>query len=59
MNTIVKYPIIVKIKKEIQFANGNGRHARFSADALLLSLNQPRFTWGKNSLSTNSQIRKP
>lgn len=40
------------------FANGNGRHARLSADVLLLSLNQPRFTWGKNSLSENSRIRK-
>lgn len=28
------------------FANGNGRHARFAADLLVVSLGRPRFTWG-------------
>jgi Fic-DOC domain mobile mystery protein B len=40
------------------FSNGNGRHARLSADVLLLSLKQPRFSWGKNSLLENNQTRK-
>lgn len=28
------------------FANGNGRHARLCADALLVGLGQPRLSWG-------------
>lgn len=32
------------------FPNGNGRHARLATDVLLLSLGQPRFTWGGDSL---------
>jgi fido (protein-threonine AMPylation protein) len=40
------------------FSNGNGRHARLSADALLLALRQERFSWGKNSLFENNQTRK-
>lgn len=28
------------------FPNGNGRHARLAADALLASLAEPAFTWG-------------
>lgn len=42
------------------FPNGNGRHARFVSDLLLISLNQPRFTWGdllKNEIS-DKEIRK-
>lgn len=40
------------------FANGNGRHARLSADALLISLHQPRFVWGRNYLTENTETRK-
>ncbi len=40
------------------FANGNGRHARLLTDALLLSLQRPRFTWGRKSLVENSQTRR-
>lgn len=39
------------------FANGNGRHARLLTDALLLSLKQSRFTWGRVNLVKNSQTR--
>jgi Fic family protein len=38
------------------FSNGNGRHARLSADVLLLSLKQPRFSWGKNALLEKRKI---
>jgi len=31
------------------FPNGNGRHSRMMADALLRSLGQPAFTWGSSS----------
>ncbi len=31
------------------FPNGNGRHSRIMADALLRSLGQPAFTWGSSS----------
>jgi Fic-DOC domain mobile mystery protein B len=40
------------------FSNGNGRHARLAADALLLSLKQPRFSWGENLSIEPQQIRK-
>lgn len=30
------------------FVNGNGRHARLLTDTLLLSLKQPRFSWGRS-----------
>lgn len=39
------------------FANGNGRHARLLTDALLLSLQKPRFSWGKIGLTESSQTR--
>lgn len=39
------------------FVNGNGRHARLLTDALLLSLKQPRFTWGNTNLIKASQTR--
>ena len=32
------------------FPNGNGRHARMVADLLVVSLGQPRFTWGSVNL---------
>lgn len=39
------------------FPNGNGRHARLMSDALLIQLGEPRFTWGRKSLSEQSNIR--
>lgn len=37
------------------FANGNGRHSRMMADALVRSLGQPAFTWesGGNLVAAN------
>jgi Fic-DOC domain mobile mystery protein B len=32
------------------FTNGNGRHARMTADLLAVSLGRPRFTWGSANL---------
>jgi Fic-DOC domain mobile mystery protein B len=40
------------------FPNGNGRHARLAADLLLVSLGQPRFTWGRQSLFDSDETRK-
>ncbi|MCW5588367.1 MAG: mobile mystery protein B [Legionellales bacterium] len=41
------------------FANGNGRHARMMTDIILLSQQQPRFTWGRQeSLVQVSPIRE-
>lgn len=42
------------------YSNGNGRHARFAADLLLISKQQLRFNWGsqlKNEM-TDKEIRK-
>ncbi len=39
------------------FPNGNGRHARLLADALTMSLGQPRFTWGQTPLETAGNAR--
>lgn len=39
------------------FVNGNGRHARLITDSLLISLKQPRFTWGKANLFKASRAR--
>lgn len=39
------------------FVNGNGRHARLLTDCLLLSLKQPRFSWGRINLMEPSQLR--
>lgn len=39
------------------FPNGNGRHARLIADAFLLRMGQPRFSWGRHSLNTNGTAR--
>lgn len=40
------------------FPNGNGRHARLMADALLRSLGQPAFSWGNaGSLVAVSEAR--
>lgn len=40
------------------FPNGNGRHARMMADALLLQNNQSRFTWGSSNLTSENVTRK-
>lgn len=40
------------------FSNGNGRHARLMADLLLIQAGQPRFTWGKQTLSPDNIIRQ-
>jgi len=39
------------------FPNGNGRHARLSADVLLVSLGRPRFSWGSDDLSAKGVAR--
>jgi Fic-DOC domain mobile mystery protein B len=40
------------------FPNGNGRHSRIMTDLLLISLGQPKFTWGNaTTLSRASQSR--
>ncbi|ARN84286.1 mobile mystery protein B [Candidatus Nucleicultrix amoebiphila] len=39
------------------FPNGNGRHARLMADALLVQLGAARFSWGKETLVKPSQTR--
>jgi len=40
------------------FPNGNGRHARMFADLLLVSLDCPRFTWGRVNLVNTSETRQ-
>jgi Fic-DOC domain mobile mystery protein B len=40
------------------FPNGNGRHARLMADALVMSLGQPRFTWGQAPLEAAGNARE-
>jgi Fic-DOC domain mobile mystery protein B len=40
------------------FPNGNGRHARLIADALVMRLGCPAFTWGSASLVDESAARK-
>lgn len=39
------------------FPNGNGRHARVMADLLAQQLGQPRFTWGRKSLTEATDAR--
>ena len=40
------------------FPNGNGRHSRMMADALLRSLGQTAFTWGNGgSLVAANEVR--
>lgn len=39
------------------FLNGNGRHARAAADALVESMGRPPFEWGRRSIVTASQTR--
>lgn len=40
------------------FANGNGRHARLMTDILLISYDQPRFSWGRENLYSQNETRK-
>jgi Fic-DOC domain mobile mystery protein B len=39
------------------FPNGNGRHARLTADLLILQLGRNRFSWGRQSLREPGQTR--
>jgi Fic-DOC domain mobile mystery protein B len=39
------------------FPNGNGRHTRLLADALLHLYDAPRFTWGRSSLQRDGETR--
>ncbi len=40
------------------FPNGNGRHARTATDLLLTTLDQPRFTWGRENLVDANETRQ-
>ena len=40
------------------FPNGNGRWSRMMADILIVSLAQPRFTWGRGGLRTADETRR-
>jgi Fic-DOC domain mobile mystery protein B len=41
------------------FPNGNGRHARLAADALVVALGRPRFTWGSaGDLTDSGSVRR-
>ena len=41
------------------FANGNGRHARFVADAIIAKYNSENLSWGRNSdLTKPDDVRK-
>jgi len=40
------------------FTNGNGRHARLATDLLLIALEQPRFTWGRENLVDINETRQ-
>lgn len=40
------------------YPNGNGRHARLTADLLILSLGGKRFSWGGDSLEAPSEVRR-
>ena len=39
------------------FPNGNGRHARLIADALLIKLGRPVLTWGQSDISKQCDVR--
>ena len=39
------------------FPNGNGRHARLMADLLIMQLGGKRFSWGSDSLLSESLLR--
>jgi Fic-DOC domain mobile mystery protein B len=40
------------------FANGNGRHARLTADLLAMRLGRERFSWGRESLRDAGAMRQ-
>jgi len=40
------------------FANGNGRHGRIAADYLLLSMDAPPFTWGRDLKVATDDLRR-
>ena len=40
------------------YPNGNGRHARFAADLLLISMGLERFSWGGKNLVDVGETRK-
>jgi len=40
------------------FPNGNGRWSRLAADALIVALGAPRFTWGGRSVVEPSKLRR-
>lgn len=40
------------------FPNGNGRWSRMMADLLVVSLGQPRFTWGRSALASPNEMRR-
>jgi Fic-DOC domain mobile mystery protein B len=40
------------------FPNGNGRHARLVADAVLAKHGAERFTWGRGSLDNDASVRR-
>jgi Fic-DOC domain mobile mystery protein B len=40
------------------FPNGNGRHARLMADVLVMRLQKPRFSWGRESLRDAGLMRR-
>lgn len=40
------------------FPNGNGRFSRLAADLLITSLGEPRFTWGRTSLTDVGETRR-
>lgn len=40
------------------FANGNGRHARLTADLLVMSLGSERFSWGSANLQSAGDVRR-
>ena len=40
------------------FPNGNGRHARLTADLLVVALGRSRFSWGRTSLTDAGETRR-
>jgi Fic-DOC domain mobile mystery protein B len=40
------------------YPNGNGRHSRLATDLLLVSLGRSRFSWGRENLVGDSEIRR-
>ena len=40
------------------FPNGNGRHARLSADLLVMRLGRDRFSWGGKNLRDAGAMRQ-